>query len=134
MTTGLKAPSNYLQLINAFPPRPISNEAELAATQKQINLVLDRPNLTTDDRDYLKVLGMLVYEYESQHEVFPPLKGVDFLKSMIEDMGLTPQDLVPILGDETIVMDILNDRTKLTPTQVQQLATFFRVAPGAIGE
>jgi antitoxin component HigA of HigAB toxin-antitoxin module len=41
--------------------------------------------------------------------------------------------LVPILGDETIVMDILNDRTKLTPTQVQQLATFFRVASGAIG-
>jgi HTH-type transcriptional regulator / antitoxin HigA len=121
--------------------RPITNETELAATQKQINLVLDdlwsvgdhRPNLTTDDRDYLKVLGMLVYEYESQHEVFPPLKGVDFLKSMIEDMGLTPQDLVPILGDETIVMDILADRTKLTPTQVQQLAAFFRVAPGAIG-
>jgi hypothetical protein len=25
------------------------------------------------------------------------------------------------------------DRTKLTTTQVQQLATFFRVAPGAIG-
>ncbi|MFM2430153.1 MAG: hypothetical protein RLZZ511_1366 [Cyanobacteriota bacterium] len=95
--------------------------------------MLDRPNLTTDDRDYLKVLGMLVYEYESQHEVFPSLKGIDFLKSMIKDMGLTPQDLVPILGDETIVMDILNDRTKLTPTQVQQLATFFRVAPGAIG-
>jgi HTH-type transcriptional regulator / antitoxin HigA len=133
MTTGLKIPSNYLQLINAFPPRPISNEAELIATQKQINLVIDRPNLTADDRDYLKVLGMLVYEYESQHEVFPQLKGVDFLKSMIEDMGLTPKDLVPILGDETIVMDILNDRVKLTPTQVQQLAVFFQVSPGALG-
>ena len=132
MTTGLKVPSNYLQLINAFPPRPISNEAELLATQKQINLVIDRPNLTTDDRDYLKILGMLVYEYESQHEVFPSLKGVDFLKSMIEDMGLTPKDLVPILGDETIVMDILNDRVTLTPTQVQRLAVFFQVSPGAI--
>lgn len=110
----------------------ISNEAELLATQKQINLVIDRPNLTTDDRDYLKVLGMLVYEYESQHEVFPQLKGVDFLKSMIEDMGLTPKDLVPILGDDPIVLDILNDRVKLTPTQVQQLAVFFQVSPGAI--
>lgn len=114
MTTGLKVPSNYLQLINAFPPRPISNEAELLATQKQINLVIDRPNLTTDDR------------------VFPSLKGVDFLQSMIEDMGLTPKDLVPILGDETIVLDILNDRVTLTPTQVQRLAVFFRVSPEAI--
>jgi hypothetical protein len=41
--------------------QPISNEAELAATQKQINLVLDRPNLTADDRDYLKVLGHQIY-------------------------------------------------------------------------
>jgi antitoxin component HigA of HigAB toxin-antitoxin module len=65
--------------------------------------------------------------------VFPQLKGVDFLRSMIEDMGLTPQDLVPILGDETIVMDILNDRATLTPTQVQQLAAFFQVSPGSIG-
>ena len=100
-----------------FHPARLVNEAELLATQKQINLVIDRPNLTTDDRDYLKVLGMLVYEYESRHEVFPSLKCVDFLKSMIEDMGLTPKDLVPILGDETIVMDILNDRVTLTPTE-----------------
>jgi antitoxin component HigA of HigAB toxin-antitoxin module len=51
---------------------------------------------------------------------------------MIEDMGLTPKDLVPILGDETIVMDILNDRLTLTPTQVQRLAVFFQVSPEAI--
>ena len=43
MTTGLKTPSNYyLQLINAFPPRPITNEAELIATQEQIDLLLDK--------------------------------------------------------------------------------------------
>ena len=34
MTTGTKTPSNYyMELINAFPPRPITNEAELTATQ-----------------------------------------------------------------------------------------------------
>jgi antitoxin component HigA of HigAB toxin-antitoxin module len=69
---------------------------------------------------------MLVCEYETQHKVFPHLKGIDWLKSMI-DMGLTAQDLVPILGNETIVMDILNDRASLTTTQVEQLAAFFGV-------
>jgi HTH-type transcriptional regulator / antitoxin HigA len=73
---------------------------------------------------------MLVYEYEEKHEVFPQLKGVDFLKSMIEDMGLTAKDLVPFFGDEATVMDVLNDRITLTAAQVRQLAVFFWVSPG----
>ena len=56
MMTGIKTPSNYyMELINAFPPRPITNEAELTATQTRINSLLDKAPLTQDDRDYLKV-------------------------------------------------------------------------------
>lgn len=65
MTTGLKTPSSYyLQLVNAFPPRPIATDAEFTATQTQIHKILDQSSLNQDDRDYLKVLGMLVYDYE----------------------------------------------------------------------
>jgi HTH-type transcriptional regulator / antitoxin HigA len=133
MTIGLKAPSSYyLDLINAFPPRPITNAAELGATQLRINVMLDRAVLTADDRDYLKVLGMLVYEYEERAEGFPRLRAVDFLRSMIEDMGLKPVDLVPILGDEEMVLDVLNERVVLSAEQVQQLAEFFRVSPQSL--
>ena len=63
MTTGLKTPSSYyLQLINTFPPRPINNEAQLLATQDQIDAIIDRQNITQDDKDYLEVLGTLVYD------------------------------------------------------------------------
>ncbi len=69
MTTGLKTPSSYyIELITTFPPRPITNEAELIATQNQINSFLDKGKLTQDDRDYLKVLGTLVYDYEDKNE------------------------------------------------------------------
>jgi HTH-type transcriptional regulator / antitoxin HigA len=58
MTTGLKTPSNYyIQLINTFSPRPINNEAELLATQEQIDAIVDKQNITQDDKDYLKVFG-----------------------------------------------------------------------------
>jgi HTH-type transcriptional regulator/antitoxin HigA len=81
MTTGLKTPSNYyLQLINAFPPRPITNEAELIATQEQIDSFLDKKNITQDDKDYLKVLGTLVYDYEKEHEPMPVPRGIELLK------------------------------------------------------
>jgi HTH-type transcriptional regulator / antitoxin HigA len=130
---SLKSPSSYyLDLINAFPPRPITNVAELEATQLRINVMLDRAVLTVDDRDYLKVLGMLVYEYEERAEGVPRLRGVDFLRSMIEDMGLKPLDLLPIFGDEEMVLDVLNERVAMSVEQVQQLAEFFRVSPQSL--
>ncbi len=71
MTSGLKTPSNYyLELITAFPPRPITNELEYEATQTQINKVLDKPEINLDDRAYLKILGLTIYDYEDQTESF----------------------------------------------------------------
>ncbi len=132
MTTGLKTPSSYyMELINAFPPRPITNEAELDATQSQIHLILDRRQLTQDDRDYLKVLGMLVYDYEEQHEQIPILKGVELLKALMEESNLRPDDLVSIFGNETIVLELLNYRSELTDTQIQALAAFFHISPAS---
>ena len=80
MTTGIKNPSKYyIELINSFPPRPINNQAELITTQNKINSILDKQNLTQDDKDYLRVLGILVYEYEETHEVIPEIQGIELL-------------------------------------------------------
>ena len=55
MTTGLKTPSSYyLKLINTFPPRPINNEAELLATQEQIDLIIDKKILLKTIKTILK--------------------------------------------------------------------------------
>jgi HTH-type transcriptional regulator / antitoxin HigA len=130
LTTGLKTPSTYyMELVNAFPSRPITNNAELNATQAQIHLILDRSQLTQDDRDYLKVLGMLVYDYEEQHEQMPSLKGVELLKDLMAEPNFQPKDLVSIFGDESIVLEILNHRSELTDTQIQELAAFFHISP-----
>ncbi len=132
MTTGLKTPSSYyIELITTFPPRPITNEAELIATQNQINSILDKGKLTQDDRDYLKVLGTLVYDYEDKNEPMPILKGVELLKALLEESNLQPKDLVPIFPSESIVLDILNEQCELTASQIQELAVFFHISPAA---
>jgi HTH-type transcriptional regulator / antitoxin HigA len=72
MTAEFKPPSSYyMELITTFPPRPIANEAEFFVTQERINSILDKKVITQDDRDYLMVLGLLVYDYEERHE--PPM-------------------------------------------------------------
>jgi HTH-type transcriptional regulator / antitoxin HigA len=47
---------------------PITNEIEWRNIQQRINTNLDKKNLTQEDRDYLRVLGMLVYDYEQKFE------------------------------------------------------------------
>lgn len=132
MTVGLKTPSSYyIELITTFPPRPITNDAELIATQNQINSILDNGKLTQDDRDYLKVLSTLVYDYEEKHELLPTLKGVELLKALLEDSNLQPKDLIPICETESTVLEILNGKRELTTQQIKELGVFFRISPTA---
>ncbi|NEU71321.1 transcriptional regulator [Hassallia byssoidea VB512170] len=130
MTSGLKTPSSYyIELITTFAPRPITNEAELIATQNRINSILDKGNLTQDDKDYLKVLGTLVYDYEEKHEPMPILKGVALLKALLEESNLQPKDLIFICKSESNILDILNGKAKLTLHQIKELAAFFQISP-----
>lgn len=130
MTTGLKTPSSYyLQLINNFPPRPIKNETELLATQAQIDALIDKQNIIQDDRDYLKVLGTLVYEYEQKHEPMPIFREVELIRALMVEEELQPQDLVPIFGDESTVNKVLAKKQELTGRQIQKLSDFFQISP-----
>lgn len=135
MTTGLKTPSSYyIELITTFPPRPITNDVELIATQNQINHILDKAKLTQDDRDYLKVLGTLVYDYEDKNEPMPTLKGIELLKALLEESNLQPKDLASICESESIVLDILDGKRELTASQIKELAIFFHMSPTAFFE
>jgi HTH-type transcriptional regulator / antitoxin HigA len=55
----MKNSSAYIEPIKTFPPRPITAEEELIATQKAIGYLLDKGELTPDERDYLHVLECL---------------------------------------------------------------------------
>lgn len=130
MTSGLKTPSSYyIELITTFAPRPITNEAELIATQNRINSILDKGNLTQDDKDYVNVLGTLVYDYEERNEPMPILKGVALLKALLEESNLQPKHLIPICESESNILEILNGKAKLNDNQIKQLAAFFQISP-----
>ncbi|MEA5468865.1 hypothetical protein [Spirulina sp. 06S082] len=128
MTIGLKTLSDYyLELIMHFPPRPITNEEEYQATQEQINKILDQPKITDDDRAYLKILGLTIYDYEEKHESFPILRGVDLIIALLEESNLSDRDLIPILGNKTIVKEILDRDRPPSLEESIKLATFFQI-------
>jgi HTH-type transcriptional regulator / antitoxin HigA len=126
--------NDYIELIAAFPPRPITCEAELIATQNRINEILDSRQLTQDDRDYLNVLGTLVYDYEQKHEPMPVLKGIKLVKALMVEDNIQEKDLVDIFSTESLLAEVLNGKREMTATQIQKLAEFFHLSPAAFLE
>ena len=131
---GLKSSSSYIELLKAFPPRPIHSDAEFLAIQNVIDSLIDRGELTPDEEDYLDLLGMLVHAYEEKHIHIPDLYGVELLKALIAESDLRQKDLVPIFKTESVVSEVLNGQRKLTATHIQKLAAFFHLSPAAFFE
>lgn len=125
----MQVSETYRQLLAQFPPRPINTDEELDATQAVINQLLDQPDLTPEEEDYLDLLGTLVYNYEQQQHPVPDIYGVELLKVLIEERGLKQKELVPIFKTESIVSDILRGNRQLTTRHIQELSAYFHLSP-----
>ena len=134
MTVGTPRPSTYFDLLQRFPPRPIRTEEEFEATQAIVDELLNRPQLTDDERDYLDLLGTLIFEYEEKHITIPDIHGNELIKALMVERGLLQKDLVPIFKTESIVSAVLSGQRNLTVNHIKKLAEFFHVSPAAFFE
>ncbi len=123
------ATDKYLELLKQYPPRPIHNEEDLEMMQEVINRLLDKPQLTAEEREYLNVLGALIYEYEENQEPIPDIYGIELLKFILEERNLQNQDLLSIFESKSTLDDILDGQQELTPIYIQKLANFLNISP-----
>ncbi|WNF13229.1 transcriptional regulator [Microcystis aeruginosa] len=123
------ATDKYLELLKQYPPRPIHNEEDLEMMQEVINRLLDKPQLTAEEREYLNVLGALIYEYEENQEPIPDIYGLELLKFILEERNLQKQDLLSIFESKSTLDDILDAQQDLTPIYIQKLANFLNISP-----
>jgi HTH-type transcriptional regulator/antitoxin HigA len=123
------ATDKYLELLKQYPPRPIHNEEDLEMMQEVINRLLDKPQLTVEEREYLNVLGALIYEHEENQEPIPDIYGLELLKFILEERNLQKQDLLSIFESKSTLDDILDGLQELTPIYIQKLANFLNISP-----
>jgi HTH-type transcriptional regulator/antitoxin HigA len=123
------ATDKYLELLKQYPPRPIDNEEDLEMMQQVINRLLDKPQLTVEEREYLNVLGALIYEHEENQEPIPDIYGLELLKFILEERNLQKQDLLSIFESKSTLDDILDGLQELTPIYIQKLANFLNISP-----
>jgi HTH-type transcriptional regulator/antitoxin HigA len=108
----------------------IHNEHEYDLAVERLNHLLDE--VGTDEQHpmytFLDTLGTLIHAYEEQHHPMPECSGVEILRFLMDEHGLTQSDL-PEIGAQGVVSDMLRGKRELNIRQIRALAKRFQVSP-----
>ena len=135
MKTGRKAsatPELYLELVRRCPLRPIRSEEELDRAIAVVDELIDRADLTQEERDYLDVLSDLVERYEADAHAIPPASDAEVLAHLIEARGTAQAQVArEVKIAESTISEVLAGRRKLTRGHIARLSRYFGVGPSA---
>jgi len=115
-----------LELFRGFPLLPIRTEAELERAQAVVDELLGRERDEAEEL-YLDVLGTLIHAYEEEHVAIPELSGLELLRALIVERGLSQRDLVRagIFATDSVASEVLAGKRSLNADQIRALAGYF---------
>jgi HTH-type transcriptional regulator / antitoxin HigA len=98
----------------------IKTQKEYREALKRIEKLMDAKPHTTQG-DELELLAALVELYEREHEPIPPPDPLEAIRFRMEQEGLKPKDLIPLIGSRSRVSEILSGRRSLTLKMIRNL-------------
>lgn len=102
--------------------RPIRTKADYKAALKILSHYFDNePYAGSEDADRFEILITLVQSYESKHHAILPPDPIEAIKFRMEQEGLSPKDLEPMIGRSNRVYEILNHKRSLTLPMIWKL-------------
>jgi HTH-type transcriptional regulator/antitoxin HigA len=109
----------------------IRNEREYDAAVARLNALVDEVGDNAKDARYrlIETLSVLIEAYDSEHHRLPDASGVEVLRLLMAEHGLTQRDL-PEIGSQGVVSEVLAGRRQLNVRQIQALAARFEVDAG----
>jgi len=100
--------------------KPIKTDADYRAALKEIeSLMAAEPDTAEGER--LDVLVTLAEAYENRHFPLDLPDPVAAIRFHMEQQGLTPRDLVPLIGRLNRVYEVLNRKRPLTLRMIRRL-------------
>ena len=110
----------------------IRTEQEYDAAVERLNALIDEIGDNHRDPRYrlIETLSVLIEAYDREHHRLPEASGVEVIRFLMAEHGLTQKDL-PEIGSQGVVSEVLSGHRPLNVRQIQALAERFRVDPGA---
>ncbi len=100
--------------------KPIKTKADYRATLKVVESLMGA-RANTVDGERLDVLVTLIEAYERKHFPLELPDPVAAIKFQMDQKGLTPKDLEPMIGRLNRVYEILNHKRPLTLKMIWKL-------------
>ncbi len=129
-----EANKSFLELVRAFPPRPIRTAADYAAASSTLRRLVgskSEDRFTAEERDYLEVLTILVRDYQQKQRngEMAALQPADILRHLMDERGMTVTDLGRVIGSRTAASMLVNGRRSPSKGHILRLARHFGVDP-----
>lgn len=108
--------------------KPIRNDAEYKSALAEISKLIDNEPVPGSKKgDRFEVLLMLVEVYEAKHYPISLPDPIEAIKFRMEQAGLKPKDLQPMIGGLNRVYEILNRKRPLTLKMIWNLHTMLGI-------
>jgi HTH-type transcriptional regulator/antitoxin HigA len=100
--------------------KPIKSRRDYLSTLREVESLMGAKH-GTPEGDRLDVLVTLVEAWEAKHYPIDLPDPVEALKFHMEQKGLAPRDLIPLIGSRNRVSEVLNGKRSLTLGMIWRL-------------
>lgn len=128
MSVLIKQAAEHWHFVSPLLRKP-KNEADYDVLVRALDELLD---LTGEDESHplmslVDILSDWIEAYDQLHRPMPLASGVDVLRYLMNEHGLTQSDL-PGVGAQSVVSEILSGKRQLNLRQIRWLAERFGVS------
>jgi HTH-type transcriptional regulator / antitoxin HigA len=121
---------NYPQLLAEFVPQQIDSEVEYDRALAIAERLIFNQNKTTAEIKVLKLIVILIKDYEALHYPMDPVSPHELLQHLMESNQTRQADLVGLIGSRGVVSEVVNGKRAISKAQAKALGEFFSVSPG----
>ena len=119
----------YGRLLARAVPKIIKTDGENERALAIVESLMEKGegNMTPEEDALLELLTDLVHDFEERAYPIPKSDPHEMVAFLLEQRGLAPKDLWPVVGSKSRVSEILAGKRALTKEQAKKLAEFFHV-------
>jgi HTH-type transcriptional regulator/antitoxin HigA len=107
---------------DAYAIHAIRTPADYRAALARVSPYFDNePDIDSAAGAHFEALITLIESYEAKHFPIDPPDPIDAIKFRMEQQGLKPKDLEPMIGQLNRVYEVLNGKRQLSMAMVRKL-------------
>ena len=124
----------FLDLVKAFPLKPIRTEADHEAAGRVLRQLVGskaEDEFVSGERDYLESLSILVRDYQQKHrmQALASRSPAEILQHLMTENGMNVTDLGEVIGSRSAASMIVHGRRSPSRSHILHLAERFGVDP-----